>query len=514
MLKENIQYKENLPINCEIMNLKDYPIHFHNDMEVVYVLQGRVKLKNGYYNYEMNEGDIYILNDREIHSYDSMGNRNVVLILQLSLSYFTRYYELLKNSFFVTDVNDSQDESLIELREILSRIALENLLAGKGYEDRVINLTHDLINCLISNFQYFAMEDGRFINEPKNKGNKILAGRLKRIIEYMYENYNRRLTLAEIAEREHLSVYYLSHFIKEATGLGFQELLSFIRVEESEKLILGTDKRIGEISLESGFSAARYYIKYFTKWFGLHPLDYRKEYANRVKGRDNSASYTPLEWEDVKDLLSRHVDDIFSVSYKSHVDIVSVEFDTEEYVWQENNSREHFSTLIDADFMRPVRQIIDELGIRPEDVVANGPGYFILRSLCPVSAEAFYSLLFYNFCNELANFDFNRLSLNRIIDRINKCDKQTEFYIKFSGMKGLFQISRCSFSKEAILARYSMAPEGSDLRVRRKRMGETWSLSPKLSVSKILASQVLSIQSQQDGSGVELVLIDPIQQEK
>ena len=60
----------------------------------------------------------------------------------------------------------------------------------------------------------------------------------------MYDNYTRKLTLSEIADREHLSIYYLSHIIKEATGLSFQDLLSYIRVEESEHLLLGTNKKI------------------------------------------------------------------------------------------------------------------------------------------------------------------------------------------------------------------------------------------------------------------------------
>lgn len=50
----------------------------------------------------------------------------------------------------------------------------------------------------MSDFQYFVMEDGKFVNEAKNKGNKILAGRLNRITDYMYDNYSRKLTLNEI----------------------------------------------------------------------------------------------------------------------------------------------------------------------------------------------------------------------------------------------------------------------------------------------------------------------------
>lgn len=511
MLKENIFYKENLPVNCSVMNLKEYPIHFHNDMEVVYVLSGNVVLKNGYYKYEMKEGDIYILNDREIHSYYSLGEPNVVLILQLSLSYFSQYYETLKNSFFVTDVDDPHDENLEELRELLARIALENMSERKDYEKRVINLAHNLINCLVSYFQYFAMEDGRFINESKNKGNKILAGRLKRIIEYMYENYNRRLTLSEIADREHLSIYYLSHFIKEATGLGFQELLGFIRVEESEKLVLGTDKKISEISMESGFSAVRYYIKYFEKWFGMHPTDYRREYTDQVRGRDTTANFMLLEGGEVEDLLCRHVDDVFSVAYKNRTEVMSAEFDTDEYVWVENNFQSLFTSLLNADFMKPIVEILNDIELRYEHVVSGAPGYFIMRSFTEEKGQEqpLYGILFYNFSDKLIQTIYEH-SQNQVLEELEKHEKQTEYYIKLIGVSGQFRIARCKFSKEAILARYGKSTDGEGLMCKRERLAKAWSSSPSFSVKEFTASQVLGVQSQQHGSSMELVLIDPV----
>ncbi|MFA7662167.1 MAG: AraC family transcriptional regulator, partial [Anaerovoracaceae bacterium] len=288
MLKEKSAYKEDLPVNVTVANVVDYPIHFHNDLEVVYVLDGSVRMKNGYYNYILKQGDIFILNAREIHSFESNGEKNMVMMLQLDTDYFSRYYENLRNSFFVTDMEDDSDESLDVLRTLLARIMMEILEKGYGYEAKVIESTHNLLSNLFADFQYYLMEDGKFVNGTKNKGNKILAGRLSRITDYMYENYTRKLTLNEIAEREHLSIYYLSHVIKEATGLSFQELLSFIRVEESEKLLLGTNKKIGAIAEETGFSAVRYYIKHFETWFGMHPLEYRKRYTGKVASVETS----------------------------------------------------------------------------------------------------------------------------------------------------------------------------------------------------------------------------------
>ena len=132
MLKERIVYKNELPVNVITANIEEYPIHFHDDMEVVYVLEGNVIMRNGYYTYNLRQGDIYILNDREMHSFESTGEDNMVMMVQLDLTYFSRYYDNLKNNFFVTDTEDDKDESLDVLKNILARIMMEVL--QKGYK--------------------------------------------------------------------------------------------------------------------------------------------------------------------------------------------------------------------------------------------------------------------------------------------------------------------------------------------------------------------------------------------
>ncbi len=510
MLKESIFYKEDLPVNCTVMNIDEYPIHFHNDLEVVFVLKGNVRLKNGYYNYDMKAGDIYILNDREIHSYYGMGEPNAVLILQLNLSYFSRYYEILKNSFFITDMNGAEDESIGELQELIAQISLENLNRDRGYEKRIIGLAHNVIGCLISNFQYFAMEDGRFVNESKNKGNKILAGRLNRITDYMYENYNRRLTLTEIANLEHLSIYYLSHFIKEATGLSFQDLLSFIRVEESEKLLLGTDKKIGVISVESGFSAVRYYIKYFTKWFGMHPADYREKYTEHVRSRDTVGRFSLLAEDEIKNLLRQHIEDIFDVARNDRIPVVAVEFDTEETMWKESSLFYMFIALMESDYMRPMAELLTSIGLRAEDIVAGAPGYIIMRSSKDGShvPQYSYSILLYNFSDRLIKTAPGFLTQNLIKQEIGAYAKQTEFFIKLTGLSGQYRIARCQFKKEAILARYRREINERMYADNRERLAHSWLEAPAFSVDTVAASPVLNVQAQLPGSSMELVLID------
>lgn len=509
MLKEKNIYKDELPVNVVVASIDEYPIHFHDDMEVVFVLEGSIVLRNGYYTYTLKQGDIFILNDREMHSFTSTGEKNMVMMLQLDLTYFSKYYDNLRNNFFVTDMDDDSDESLEILRNILARIMMEILQKGHGYEHKVIESTHNLIACLMSDFQYFVMEDGKFVNEAKNKGNKILAGRLNRITDYMYDNYARKLTLNEIANREHLSIYYLSHVIKEATGLSFQDLLSFIRVEESEKLLLGTNKKIGAIAEETGFSAVRYYIKHFETWYGMHPMEYRKQYTGKVISRETHAKYnrsTPAEIEEAIRKLVKGVYTDYINKQKAKPVIVDINLH-DEYLDRPIKSLA-LKELMEKEHMKPLAgpyKLLKGLG---EVMIAAGRNYIITTASKYPGVLENLSILVYNI-NETIEADLkNNTSKKHTLDVIRKFDEEVEFLIRCAGMSGEYTVSRYSISKEKNI--YDMEeilyPHGSYSK--RKEMISQWTSLPSVEFGEFASSDTLSLRTTLKGFSAELLLVD------
>ena len=509
MLKEKIVYKNELPVNVITANIEEYPIHFHDDMEVVYVLEGSVIMRNGYYTYSLRQGDVYILNDREMHSFESSGEDNMVMMLQLDLTYFSRYYDNLKNNFFVTDTEDDNDESLDVLRNIMARIMMEILQKGYGYEHKVIESTHNLIACLMADFQYFVMEDGKFKNETKNKGNKILAGRLNRITDYMYDNYNRKLTLSEIAEREHLSIYYLSHIIKEATGLSFQDLLSYIRVEESEKLLLGTNKKISAIAEETGFSAVRYYIKHFEHWFGMHPLEYRKKYIGKIISREIEAKYTLCPPEQIEEAIRRQVTGVYA-DYMDKFKVKPVIIDVDNY---DGYAEVYKGRPALADILnRPANAVLaapfDRLMSMDENIIASGDNYIITtRCKFPGKLDSM-SILVFNFDENIVR-SLKRIGSQEDLLRIARhYDEDAEFLIRCNGFDGEFRILRWRLDSENIIRRIenSLNPQ-HDTDVRQELLTEL-STDAVVSSETFSASDALSIRSIFKGIGVELIMID------
>ncbi len=511
MLKEKIVYKDGLPINVTTANINEYPIHFHDDMEVVYVLEGKVILRNGYYTYTLKQGDIFILNDREMHSFESTGEDNMVMMLQLDLAYFSRYYDNLRNNFFVTDMEDDSDDSLEVLRTILAKIMMEVLQKGYRYEDKVIESTHNLIACLMSDFQYFVMEDGKFKNESKNKGNKILAGRLNRITDYMYENYARKLTLSEIADREHLSIYYLSHIIKEATGLSFQDLLSYIRVEESEKLLLGTNKKIGAIADETGFSAVRYYIKHFEQWFGMHPLEYRKKYIGKIISREIEAKYSRVAPGQIEEAIRKQVKGVYADyadKLKTPPVIIDIDIYDDYAALQKDppSLKDIMERSVNSTLAEPYMKLMD----MKEGIITSGDNYIIsTRNKYPGALDSL-SILVYNFDSNVTRSLKRIVSYDELMRIARNYDNEMEFLIRATGLSGNFRIIRYRLEKENIMSRIKEAIDPDMKSDTREAFINELVTEANVTTGNYTSSDALSVRSTFKGIGAELVLIDKI----
>src|SRR5690606_23902424 len=125
---------------------------------------------------------------------------------------------------------------------------------------------------LLNEFHYLFYE-GENLEEDE-----VQLERYHRIVKYLSNNYMYKVSLQDIAEKEFLSAQYLSYKIKDTFGLGFNEYLNQIRVEESTKLLLDTDRSITDISEEVGFSHVRYYNKHFKIHYKMTPIQYRKKY--------------------------------------------------------------------------------------------------------------------------------------------------------------------------------------------------------------------------------------------
>jgi len=92
---------------------------------------------------------------------------------------------------------------------------------------------------------------------------------------YIRENYDRVLTLQEVAQHVHVNASYLSSLFKEATGDTFVHFLTSLRMERAKALLKDPQFKVYEIGQIVGYENPRYFAEIFKKYTGKTPYEYR-----------------------------------------------------------------------------------------------------------------------------------------------------------------------------------------------------------------------------------------------
>lgn len=303
MLLERLSYPDAFPMNITVAKITEDPLHYHLDIEIVYVLRGSVRLKNGYCCYDLREGDIFTNSGHEVHSITDASGDNVVAQIQISTHYYSQFFPNLSKACYRTYSRKPGGKKHDRLRELLLQLLLKYTVCGFNYRNECIYLMVDTIKHLNKYFNLFAFDKDVVVGFEKS--NPVAIERISRICQYIYQYYADNITLEDLSEMEHLNSFYLSHLIKSFTGMSFRDFLCFARVEWSEIPLLDSDAKISRISREVGFSTTAYYRKYFEKWFGLSPEAHRARYMPLVKSDLRPAVLEPLPPGEAAALIKR-----------------------------------------------------------------------------------------------------------------------------------------------------------------------------------------------------------------
>ena len=94
--------------------------------------------------------------------------------------------------------------------------------------------------------------------------------------EYIVKNYQRELTVSEIAKAVNLSPSYFSKVFKKSTALSPYDYLLSVRLDKAKELLVNSDIPISEIAYRCGFNSTSNFIYFFKKETGLSPLKFRR----------------------------------------------------------------------------------------------------------------------------------------------------------------------------------------------------------------------------------------------
>lgn len=101
---------------------------------------------------------------------------------------------------------------------------------------------------------------------------------IKKIIDYIEENYKLTLSLNAIAEKFYINKNYLCNIFKASTSTTINEYITNLRINESKSLIRTSTMTLTEIADFIGYQNHSYFSKIFRKKTGVLPSEYMKLY--------------------------------------------------------------------------------------------------------------------------------------------------------------------------------------------------------------------------------------------
>lgn len=259
--------------------------HFHNFIEIMYILNGKITQKIKGQEIILKKGELMLLNQHISHEIGMTAEEDIMINFIIKPEFFDHIISLIDEEnrlsrfllssiynnvkkgeylcFHVSEVGRIQStlEEIIE--EIYGNSAIKNV--------RIQFLMGLLVVDLINNIPRLEAysEDG--YDEEL----------LLKILKYIEESYD-SASLKELSVKLNQPNYKLSKFLKEITGKTFQGLVLEKRLEKSEELLKNTDYSIAEIINEIGYENTTHFYKVFNNKYEMSPKEYRENFRKKI----------------------------------------------------------------------------------------------------------------------------------------------------------------------------------------------------------------------------------------
>ena len=303
-MEHNFEYSfldNDFPVRIYLQSINHFKLHWHNHIEILYVLKGSIRMTTDGINFKLDKGHICFINSGVIHSTSRGDEDNLILIVHITDSKKSVFYHFRNMKFNHETYLDHFQKNLVplsELQRLLQQMYLEYRNKLPGYENMLLSLINGCLALMIR--QAYLV--------PKDKNDYIAENNLNRfnlILDYINDHYSEKLTLRELSEKMHMNYYYLSHFFKDIAGISYQEYINGLRLNQAEILLTVTDKNMTEIAFECGFPNIKSFTGMFKENFGMLPTKYRKLMRNSIHSAEqeeiDDASFQQL-FDQVKTL--------------------------------------------------------------------------------------------------------------------------------------------------------------------------------------------------------------------
>ena len=243
---------------------------FHEAIEIKYVYEGSVMQMIGSEMIIAEEGTVTLVNPYELHTNmetERYGGRYFLIMVDLDFFVSNNPTGLDLRELLLTQGRSFchviRDDS--RMGQIIGDVVRELREQKEHYRSMVYHLMSELFTLLLRNA--LMTESPRLLSKEGLKRAHLLAPALSKI----FKDYDRRLSIDELAELCNVSKYYFCRIFKEEMGMTAVEYITKHRISLAEALLREGKKSIEEIAYLCGFEDLSYFYRCYKKVKGSSP---------------------------------------------------------------------------------------------------------------------------------------------------------------------------------------------------------------------------------------------------
>lgn len=245
--------------------------HWHSNVELIRVNSGKLNLTLDNRTSLLSKGEIAIVNSEIVHGATPQNCDYECIVFNLAFlktgnhACDTFLDNLLSHTAFLTEhPSDEQVTAIID--EIFQEIAKPQGMSAF----KIIGLFHTLLGELQAKNLFTSHLP------PSNEHDEKKVVKLKTVLKYIRENFDKDITLENMSAVAGFSEKYFCKFFKDMTGTTPVNYLLTYRIERAARKLLSSDLSVTQIAYDCGFNDVSYFIKTFKNFKHLSPKEYRK----------------------------------------------------------------------------------------------------------------------------------------------------------------------------------------------------------------------------------------------
>lgn len=258
----------------------DFPLHYHEEFELNFIQNAKnARRVIGDHIEDIDEMELVLVGSNLQHAWFTHNCKNKE-IREITVQFHKDLFDdklLRRNqlSFIRTMLEKSLRGILFskETTQILAPRIIE-LNQKQGFDSvlELMSILHDL--SISRNMRI--LSDASFNNTEQYTYN---SRRIEKTLEYMNHNFDKPITLNEVARLANMSDAAFSRFFKQRTGNTFIDSLTEIRLGHASRMLIDTTQSVAEIAYHCGFNNISNFNRIFKKKKSCTPKDFRESFS-------------------------------------------------------------------------------------------------------------------------------------------------------------------------------------------------------------------------------------------